>query len=566
VLAGLARLWLDRAVPPAPPPVTEDTDHLIVCGDDALAYRVVEELATNYGERVTVLLGSASRGHGPRIAQLPGVRVIERTDLDSAAFAAAQAHSARAIALMGRDDLANFHAGLRAQDLNPDLRMVMRIFNTGLGERIRAFFPDCAVLSSSAMAAPSFVAAALGEPAPSHVRLAGRTLYVARRGQADTRHVLCGLASPGDLASPGLLPPTPGTADLVLAVADGTPRNPLTRQRRRPLRAAADVSHLLLRSKIGIVFVGLFAILVAGFILLATSGRYSLPNALYLTALDAAGAAVTSSRLGAPEKLAQFLLTFDGMAFLPVVTAAVVGARLTGSLRAKERPLSGHVIVAGLGNVGSRILGQLHDLGVDVVCVDKNEHAAGVRLARRLGLKVVIGETHREETLRAAGISTSQALVSVTDSDIVNLETALHARALAPDLRLVLRLSDDDLAERVQKTVGNTISRSVPYLAAPAFAAAMLEHQVLRTIPVGRHVLLIADVEVSAGAELSGQPVRSVHRPGSVRVIAVRPAAASQVDWAPDPGYRISPQDRIYVLATRTGLSDVLARSQPGAS
>jgi Trk K+ transport system NAD-binding subunit len=560
-------------VPPVPRPVTEDTDrpastdqpestgHLIVCGDDALAYRVVEELATNYGERVTVLLGSASRGHGPRIARLPGVRVIEQLDLDSAAFTAAQVHSARAIALMGRDDLANFHAALRAQDLNQDLRMVMRIFNTGLGERMRAFFPDCAVLSSSAMAAPSFVAAALGEPTPSHVRLAGRTLYVARSGQAGAAQVLCGLASPGDRALPGLLPPTPATADLVLAVADGTPRNPLT-QHRRPLRFLASAAHLLFRSKLGLVFVGLFALLLIGFALLATAGGYALPNALYLTALDAAGAAVANARLGGAEKVAQFLLTFTGMAFLPVVTAAVVGARLTGSVRSQDRPLADHVIVAGLGNVGTRIFGQLHDLGVDVVCVDKNEHAAGVRLARRLGLRVVIGETTREETLRAAGIGTSQALVSVTDSDIVNLETALHARALAPDLRLVLRLSDDDLAERVQKTVGNTISRSVPYLAAPAFAAAMLEHQVLRTIPVGRHVLLIGDVGVSAGSGLAGQPVRSVHRPGSVRVIAVRQATANGVDWAPDPGYRLSPLDRIYVLATRTGLSDVLARSQ----
>ena len=553
-------------MPLVPHPVTEDTDHLIVCGDDALAYRMVEELATNYGERVTVLLTSVSRGHGPRIAQLPGVRVIEQPGLDGAAFTAAQVHSARAVALMGRDDLANFHAGLRAQDLNPDLRMVMRIFNTGLGERMRAFFPDCAVLSSSAMAAPSFVAAALGEPAPSHVRLAGRTLYVARTGQADATQVLCGLASPGGRSAPGLLPPTPATADLVLAVADGSPRNPLTRQRRRPVRFLADMAHMLLHSKLGLVFTGLFTLLLCGFLLLATAGGYSLPNALYLTALDAAGAAVTSARLGGAEKVAQFLLTFTGMAFLPVVTAAVVGARLTGSLRSRERPLSDHVIVAGLGNVGTRISGQLHDLGVDVVCVDKNEHAAGVRLARRLGLRVVIGETHREETLRAAGISTSQALVSVTDSDIVNLETALHARALAPELRLVLRLSDDDLAERVQKTVGNTISRSVPYLAAPAFAAAMLEHQVLRTIPVGRHVLLIADVEVSAGSELAGQPVRSVHHPGSVRVIALHRAAASQVDWSPEPGYRLSPLDRIYVLATRTGLSEVLARGQASNS
>jgi Trk K+ transport system NAD-binding subunit len=223
------------------------------------------------------------------------------------------------------------------------------------------------------------------------------------------------------------------------------------------------------------------------------------------------------------------------------------------------------VIVAGLGNVGTRIVGQLHDLGVDVVGVDKDEDAAGVRLARRLGLRVVIGETHREETLRAAGIGTSQALVSVTSNDIVNLETGLHARALAADLRLVLRLADEDLAERVQKTVGNTISRSVSYLAAPAFAAAMLEHQVLRTIPVGRHVLLIADVPVDPASELVGRPLEDVHQTGELRVIALRRKGSDGVDWSPRRGYPISPQDRLYVLATRAGLSRVLARSQAPA-
>jgi Trk K+ transport system NAD-binding subunit len=580
-------------VPPVPRRLAPSRDHLIVCGDDALAYRMAEELTSNYAERVTVLLGSAERGHGPRIAALPGVRILQQPEFDEAAFRAAGVSSARAMALMSRDDLANFHAALRAQELNPDLRLVMRIFNTGLGERMRAFFPDCAVLSSSAMAAPSFVAAALGEPTPSHVRLAGRTLYVTRRADTDPAHAICRLATTGGAGGPRLLPPDAGAgdpgagdpgsvdpgsgdagaADLVLSVADGTPRNPLSQAGRRPLRLAARLARLLLGHKFGVVFLILFTVLVAGFVLLATAGGYSAGNALYLTFLDAAGAAVTNPRLGAPEKVAQFLLTFDGMAFLPVVTAAVVGARLTGSLRGPDRPLAGHVIVAGLGNVGTRIAAQLHDLGVDVVCVDRNEHAAGIRLAHRLGMRVVIGETHREETLRAAGIRTSQALVSVTDSDAVNLETALHARALAADLRLVLRLSDDDLAERVQKTVGNTISRSVPYLAAPAFAAAMLEHQVLRTIPVGRHVLLIADVGVTAGGGLVGQPVRRVHRAGEVRVIALRratgpePAAGpeQEVDWAPPADYRLAAQDRIYVLATRTGLSQVLADSQPGA-
>jgi Trk K+ transport system NAD-binding subunit len=538
-------------------------DHLVVCGDDALASRMVEELTVRYAEPVTVIMPSAEQGHGPKIARLPGVTVIERATLDHRAFLEAGVPSARGLAILHQDDLGNFHAALRAQELNPDLRLVVAVFNTGLGERIRTFFTDCAVLSESSMAAPSFVAAALGEPAPSHVRLSGRTLYVARREDTNLDHLICGLATDTDASSPRLLPPGDDSAGLVLAVADGTPRNPLARQRRNPLRAVAHVLRRLFGHKIGAAFGCLIAVLVCGFLLLMIAGRFSATNALYLTLLDAAGAAVSDPGLRAPEKIAQTMLTFDGMAFLPLVTAAVVGARLTGSVHGKERPLSDHIIVAGLGNVGTRIAGQLHDLGVDVVCIDKSEHAAGVPLARRLGLKVVIGETYREETLRAAGIATCQALVSVTNSDVVNLETALHARALADEPRIVVRLYDGDLAERVQKTISNTISRSVSYLAAPAFAAAMLEHQVLRTIAVGRHVLLIADVPVASGAELVGQLVDEVHRTGEVRVIALRRRGADDVDWSPSAGYRLAPQDRMFVLASRAGLSRVLSRSQP---
>ncbi|HEY1640112.1 MAG TPA: NAD-binding protein [Streptosporangiaceae bacterium] len=541
-------------------------DHLVVCGGDSLAFRMVEELTIRYGERVTVILRSAKHSHGPQLAQLPGVRILERPEADRQALLDAGLASARGLALLEQDDLGNFHAGLRAQEINPDLRLVIAIFNTRLGERIRTFFTDCAVLSESAMAAPSFVAAALGEPAPSHVRLAGRTLYVARREDVSAGHIVCGLAAAADAGEPDLRPAAEASAGLVLAVADGAPRNPLERQRRNPLRAVARLARSLFGHRIGAAFGALLGVLVLGFVLLATAGHFSVPNALYLTFLDAAGTAVTSPRLSGAEKLAQFLLTFDGMAFLPLVTAAVVGARLTGSVAGADRPVTDHVIVAGLGNVGTRIVGALHDLGIDVVCVDKSEDAAGLAMARRLGLKVVIGETHREETLRAAGIDSCQALVSATNSDIVNLETALHARALAESPRIVVRLYDDDLARRVQQTISNTISRSVSYLAAPVFAAAMLDHQVLRSIAVGRHVLVIADVAVGTGAELAGRVLGEVHDRATIRVIGLRRPAATAVDWSPGQDHRLAARDRIIVLATRAGLGSVLRRAAAPAA
>ena len=222
------------------------------------------------------------------------------------------------------------------------------------------------------------------------------------------------------------------------------------------------------RHNFGLVFAALLGGIVAGFVLLlAAAAHYSVSNALYLTVMDLTGSALTNPKLSGPEKASQVLLTLDGMAFIPVITAIVVGARLTGSVRRTPRPPGGHVIVVGLGNVGTSVTGQLRDLGFDVVCVDNNVSAPGIPMARQLGVPVVIGDATREETLRAASLATCMALVSVTSQDVVNLETALNARALREDLRIVLRLTDDDLAERLQKTTGNTISRSVPLPGGP---------------------------------------------------------------------------------------------------
>lgn len=541
------------------PALPQRGGHLIVCGDGPLSYRITEELTSRYGERVTVILPSRRRNHGPQISALARVRVLEYPELSSQAFTDADVASARALAVVWQDDVGNLHAGLRAQELNPGLRLVLAIFNRRLGDHIRMLFPDCTVLSGTAMAAPSFVAAALGEPAPSHIRVQRRTLYVARPADVAPGAVICGLATPADdQSSPLLLPPGTGAADLVLAVADGTPRNPLTRHR-HPLRAAGGLARRLVVHKFGLVFTALLAVIGVGFGLLLAK-PYPLGDAAYLTVMDLTGSALTGSGVAGAEKISQVLLTVDGMAFIPVITAIVVGARLTGRVRRAPRPRGGHVIVVGLGNVGTAVTGQLHDLGFDVVCVDNSPNAPGIPMARQLGLPVVIGDAFLEETLRQADLDTCLALVSVTSSDIVNLETALNARALREDVRIVLRLTDDDLAERLQKSTANVISRSVPYLAAPAFATAMLEHQVLRTIAVGRHVLLIADVRVGDQAGLAGSFIADTEQDGRARVLALGVGGGAALDWSPHRGYLLADGDRLVVLATRSGLRRFLSR------
>ena len=557
-------------------------NHFIVCGDGSLAYRIASELTSRYDEYVVVVLPDPAKNYGPQITALAGVTVLSHAALTSDVFVEAGIATARGLALVGSDDLVNFHAALRADELNPGLRIVVAAFNRRLGQHIRGFFRDCTVLSSSETAAPSFVSAALGSPTPSHVRVSGRTLYVARYADVPAGHAVCGLEVPDDpagttqLLPPDELPPVSpdsvssdgassdgaspegGRGGLVLAVADGTPRDPLTR-RRHPVRASAGMLWRLAWNKFALVFAILLAAVIAGFCLLVA--RYPVSNAVYLTVMDMTGSALTSAKLGGPEKISQMVLTVDGMALIPLVTAIIVGARLTGKIRGEPRPRGGHIIVVGLGNVGTRVVGELHDLGYDVTCIDRDPEARGVALARRLSLPMVIGEAYLEEKLQAAGLETAAALVSVTSNDMVNLETALQARAMREDLRLVLRLGDDDLAQRVQKTLGNVISRSVSYMAAPAFAAALLEHLVLRTIAVGRHVLLIADVRVEAGSDIAGRALAELEGDRLARVLALQVRGAQRFHWSPHHGYLLAAGDRVIVLATRAGLTRFLTGS-----
>ncbi len=542
--------------------------HLVVCGDTALAHRLAEALITRFGQEVTVILPSKRQHHGPQISRLPKVRVVEAQQLTDEAFQNARVDVARAVALVGPDDVGNIHAALRAQEINSRLRLVIRMSNTALGHRIRKLFADCAVLSDAGMAAPEFLAAAFGQVAPNHVRIGGRTVYVTERGgTTQPQHVLCGLADNPPAGGPLLLPPDAEGATLVLALADGTPRDPLAKYRRRrlPLVGLLGDLHNVVNRWLRLAIAVLIVMLFAGIGLQATVGNYSLLDAIYLTLFEVLGTADPDIGLPLVTKLTQLLVTLSGIALIPVVTATIVDSivriRLADSRGRLLAPISGHIVVVGLGEVGTRIVRQLHDLGIPVVSIDHDENAAGVAETRGLGVPIVFGDATREETLQSAWVGNSRALVTVTSDDITNLEAALHGRTLREDLHVVLRLFDGDLAVRVQRNFNIPVSRSVPELAAPAFAAAMTERKIIGTIPVGHRVIFVADVPVEANSELDGRPVRDVREAGEAQVVAMARRGEHELVWALDEDYCLAPEDRLIFLTTRSGLGHVLARA-----
>ena len=539
-----------------------------------MAYRLVDELVTQYDAHVAAIFPRTRTTWAEKISQIAGVTLVESDRLDAEAFSRAGLAHADAIALVHQEDAGNVDAALLAQEINPGVRIVIRMFNLSLGERMSALLNDCAVLSAAAIAAPAFVAAALDEAATAPIKVADRTLVGVHRTKARPEDIICGVAVMGPRGTePEILPlHDDERTDLVLARAKPAPP-PRPRPKQSRLRLVSTVLGTRLRVVLG-AFVLLF---LAGTATLAWSTNVSWSQAAYSALItELTGNADTNA--GGVQKLVLLLLTLVSVVLIPALTATIVDSVVKARLRleagALVEPVSDHMVVVGLGDVGTRIIRALHDDGVDIVAVERDHQARGVQVARDLGIPVIIGDASRSETLLAASVASCRALIVASTDDVTNLEVALLGRTAQPDLRVVLRLFDGEFADRVKRAFGINISRSVSYLAAPAFAAAMLSRQVIATIPVRRRVLLLAEVPIGADSALEHQAVSTVTRDHAVRLLAIRTDDGSsqdsgtqsggthnggQVLWRPSDRRPLRRTDRLVVVATRAGLSHLLA-------
>ncbi|WP_443062373.1 NAD-binding protein [Streptomyces sp. NBC_00457] len=620
--------------------------HMVVCGDDALAERLAAELRDLYRTRVTVVVpslpGTADTGNGTegraRAAALlarmqaivnraaadsearQGVRVLQAPLLDEETLAEAGIARADALALVHDDDETNIRAALAARRLNPRLRLVIRLYDRKLGQHLAELLDQAAavaspgldlaaldtsttVLSDADTAAPALAATAVAGTSKV-VQADGLLLRAVERTPPGRGEVadpgLCTLAllsatandpagAEGSDASgqegPLLLPDDRtvaaaagrGTVVLETVTHDGPERVPS-----RGLPLGSLFSRRLRWSLAGLVL-SVVGLAVASWL---TTGDHPL-HAAYLTLLDLF--AIGDPALGGPtaRQVLQLLSGLTGLLLLPVLLAAVLEGlgtfRTASALRRPPRGLSGHVVLLGLGKVGTRVLARLCELGIPVVCVEEDPEARGIPLARRLHVPTVIGDVTQEGVLEAAKVHRAHALLAVTSSDTTNLEAALYARSVQPGLRVSLRLYDDAFALAVYRTLraahprALTRSRSVSTLAAPAFAGAMMGRRILGAIPVERRVLLFAALDVAGHPQLEGRTVAESFRPGAWRVLAIDSAAPDErlpdlaaspsydgtehpsgLLWDLHPGYVLRPQDRVVLAATRQGLAELL--------
>lgn len=150
---------------------------LAVFGLGHTGYRVVLRLL-DLGQSVIALDFEPS--HLSQRLTARGVRVMYGDMRQPVILDAAGIGAAAALVACSEDDILNLEVILRAREVNPALRTVLRLFEEGLGEQLRAAFGLDAVFSTSAIASPAFLSATLCLNVAQPVAVEGGHFYLAR--------------------------------------------------------------------------------------------------------------------------------------------------------------------------------------------------------------------------------------------------------------------------------------------------------------------------------------------------------------------------------------------------
>lgn len=470
-------------------------------GVNDLALRVCEELCATSGHDVLVMWG-ADEEIGERVRRI-GAAFSALPPNEYASLERVNVREAACIMPVCEDDRLNLQIALKARDLNPSIRVVLRQFNRALGRKIEQNLPDCTAISPAAHAAATYAAAAL-DPASLYAvqfpSVDGPLLAFSERRAEEFGLNDCSVAE-AERRMNARIAGVNGRVDLQpqdtirredVVVACGPVENleaawPRRGERRRSehrLRARTSVRDVL---RAAIRFEPLLSYTLLAGVLSFFAASVFFMYELRLTFIEAMYFTATSMLTVGYGDITPYtrhagvaaLLAAIGVMLVGVLILGVFIATISSALsRAQETALFGlrhihaedHVIVCGAGNVGTRVIDFLLRLKKRVVVVERRPNALLLEQARTKQIDLLAADTTNDETLEFCSLPSAQSLVAITDSDTSNLEAALGALDRNPELPIVMRIMDPAFSRSIERNFKIAKSFSASDLTAPTIA------------------------------------------------------------------------------------------------
>jgi Trk K+ transport system NAD-binding subunit len=228
------------------------------------------------------------------------------------------------------------------------------------------------------------------------------------------------------------------------------------------------------------------------------------------------------------------------------------------------------VIVCGLGKVGYRVVQLLSELepvpeGFTIAVVYRQDTGQTfldhVRGLPRVTL--VEGDATEAETLQRAGLSQAYSVVAATSVDLTNLQVALAARHVRPDVHVVVRVFSDALAEELNSVYEIHTSYSTSNLASPTLAAAAILKGVAgggvdRAFTVDGSIFSSDEFDAVPEGMLAGRTVEQIRSQRGILVLSIE--RDGQHVLLPAPDVQVVPGARGIVVAPLKALEKLAKR------
>ena len=180
-----------------------------------------------------------------------------------------------------------------------------------------------------------------------------------------------------------------------------------------------------------------------------------------------------------------------------------------------------HIVLIGLGHLGYRVAQRLHEMGKGVVVVELSLGTHTTVAARDMGIPVIQGDARHPGALEAANIKDARTIILASQDDAMNLQIALRARSLNPDIEVVIRIFDEEFAHSLQDQFG-FIALSATEMAAPVFAAAASGADVTNPISIEGQQLSLARLKILPTSNLAEKTVGYVEDNYHLNIILLR--------------------------------------------
>lgn len=169
-----------------------------------------------------------------------------------------------------------------------------------------------------------------------------------------------------------------------------------------------------------------------------------------------------------------------------------------------------HIILVGLGKLGYRIFALLRKLDEPIVVIERDATNQFLEELRRDGSPVLVGDARREALLTEANIAKAKSIILATDDDLANLEVALDAQQINPKVRIVMRMFDQNMADKTRTGFEIDLAMSQAALAAPTFATSAVAPAIVGSFVVGQNLVAMQRWLVRKGGPLDGCSVAQV--------------------------------------------------------